>query len=80
MSKSKEQDNIPPAHFHSMSFHGVVGSHLTSRIRKFSTFATLEITVSGQCITLFTTNVEEAYAMLGAITNTTYEDTTMDVA
>ena len=77
---SKEQDTIPPANFHSMSFHGVVGSHITSSIRKFSNFATLEINISGQTITLFTTNVEEAYAMLGAITNTKYEDTTKNVA
>ena len=77
---SNEQDTTPPAKFTGMSFHNVVGSHLTSRIRKFSNFATLEIEISGQSITLFTTNVEEAYAMLGAITNTTYEDTTLDVA
>jgi hypothetical protein len=63
------QHDTTPARMTGLSFHGVRAQHISAEVRTFSTFATVEIHISGQSITLFTKDTYEAYAILRNIAN-----------
>jgi len=52
-----------------ISFHNVRAEDITAQVNIFSTFCTVDISISGQNITLFTKDRFEAYAILRNITN-----------
>jgi hypothetical protein len=62
-------NDTPPARMTDITFHGVLAEHITTEVRVFSDFAVLDIKISNQSITLFTENVQEAYAIVRAICN-----------
>lgn len=54
-----------------IDFHDVTAHHVTSEVRVFPSFAVVNIRIARQDITLFTTNAEEAFAILRHIGNYT---------